>query len=140
MNLSQKNLIIFIVVVLVLVAAGIWIGMNLGNSGTSGYSAVYLTTGDVYFGNFSWFPTPHISGAWYIQRGVDKNNNPTAAIVPFKNIAWGPSDTIFLDSKQIVLWTKLASDSNLAKAMANPELLNQNQGQIPVPATSTQSR
>jgi hypothetical protein len=140
MEISRKSLIIFIIAVLVLVVLGVWIGMNLSKSGNSGYSAVYLATGDVYFGKLSWFPTPHISGAWYLQRGVDAQNRPTAAVVPMKNVAWKPSDTIYFSEKQIVMWTKLASDSDLAKAMVNPESVNQGQNQIPVPSTSTSGR
>lgn len=139
MQFSRKGIIIFIIAVLVLVVLGIWIGKNLGNGGASGYSAVYLTTGDIYFGKFSWFPTPHISEAWYLQRGTDSQNRPTVSVVPLKNIPWGTSNTLYLSNKQIVMWTPISADSQFAKALANPDSVDQ-PGQIPVSPTTTTGR
>lgn len=138
MQISRRTLIISAVVLFVLVAAGIWVGMNLGKN-NSDYTAVYLTTGDVYFGKFSWFPTPHISGAWYLQRGVDKNNQPTVGVAPFKNVPWAGDNVLYLSEKQIAMWVSIPSDSQFVKALQNPSEFNQ-PGQIPLPATSTPSK
>jgi hypothetical protein len=118
--MSKNTLIILIVVIVVLVAVGIWVGMHLSSNKTgaaSPYSAVYLSTGDIYFGKFSHFPSPHMTNVWYIQRGVDAKNQPQVGIAPFKSVFWGPIDEVNFNEKQIVLVTKLAADSQVVKAI-----------------------
>lgn len=119
---------IIIVVVLVFVGIGVWIGLVVAGSpsGMSGqvlspYSAVYLSTGDVYFGKLEWFPSPHIEDAWFLQRGTDANGNPTLSVYPFSGVAWGPASAVYFDSRQIVFWTRLSADSRVVSIMENPQ-------------------
>lgn len=126
-NLSRGLLILFIVIVLVLVGLGIWLGMSFGHeeaaSAASPYSAVYLSSGDVYFGKLSWFPSPKLTNVWYLQRGVNQQNQPQVGIAPLKSVLWGPVDQINLNAKDILFWTRLRNDSDVAKAMDNPNAI-----------------
>lgn len=128
---------VFIIIVLVLLGVGVWLGVNLGRSaegGASAYSAVYLTTGDIYFGKLSWLPKPRLTNVWLLQRNVDNNNQPQLGLVPFTSSFWGPVDEIYLNPKQIVFWTRLSKDSAVVRAFDNPALL---QG---LPQATTTSR
>ena len=124
----KNNPKLFIVIAIVLacgVAVGVWMskGAESAANKASEYSAVYLTTGDVYFGKLSWFPHPHMTNVWLLQRGVDAQNQPQLGVTPFKNAVWGPTDEITFSEKQIVFWTRLRSDSQVAKGFENPQSL-----------------
>jgi hypothetical protein len=146
MHLSKSTTIILVIVVaMVFIAIGVWVGLNLGgakagNASTapSPYSAVYLSTGDVYFGKLDWFPTPHIEDAWFLQHGTDAKGNPMTGVYPFSQIAWGPMGDVYLNSKQIVFWTSLAGTSPVVQAMEAPSSTGSAQNSIaPVSVSST---
>lgn len=133
---SKKFLIVSVFIVLILIGLGIWVGSGLSQpnpSGPSEYSAVYLSTGDIYYGVFSWFPLPHLSKVWLLQRSVDQNNQTQLSIAPFNRAFWGPIDEVYLNPKQIIFWTKLRNDSQVLKAIQNPGSLQPQQQQ---PASS----
>ena len=127
MHLSKKlGTVLMVVVAVIFIAVGIWIGLSLvGNRAESAsvalspYSAVYLSTGDIYFGKLDWFPTPHIENAWFLQWSTDAKGNSTVGVYPFNQVAWGPAGDVYLNSKQIILWTRLASTSTIAQTMEN---------------------
>ena len=120
----KKNSTIFFVLVVLFLALAIALGIVMKrDEGASAYSAVYLTTGDVYFGKLSWFPHPHMTNVWLLQRGVDAQNQPQLGASPFKNAVWGPMDEVTFSEKQIVFWTRLRSDSQVAKGFENPQSL-----------------
>lgn len=118
MVISKKILIIGIVVV-VLIALGVWLGMSFfgGQAEDSDYSAVYLSTGDIYFGKLSWLPTPHMTDVWFLNRTVDSKNQPQVGVAPMQGVFWGPSKTVYLNPKNIILWTRLKTDSQLVKGI-----------------------
>ena len=97
----SKGLVITlsVIVVMLLVGIGVWVGVSMIKGGNSSqpalspYSAVYLSTGDIYFGTLSWSPSPHMEDAWFLQRGTDAKGNATVGVYPFSQVAWGPSDT-----------------------------------------------
>ncbi len=130
----KKNVAVVIAVVVALVAlgasAGFFIGDTLFTRDASPYSAVYLVTGDIYFGKLSWFPHPHLTSVWLLQRGVNGQNQPQFAVVPLKSVVWGPGDRMDLNERQIVFWTRLAGNSPVVKAIENPQVL---QGTQPIP-------
>jgi hypothetical protein len=140
---------IIVVVVVLLIGAGVWVGVIMINGGNSSqstlspYSAVYLSTGDIYFGTLDWSPSPHMEDAWFLQRGTDAKGNPTVGVYPFSQVAWGPSDEVYFNSNQIIFWTRLSSTSSIAQLIANPAAATAAQqsaaaAQIPAgPATST---
>ena len=140
--MSNKNLFpVFIIIILVLVGVGVWLGVSFGRSaggGASPYSAVYLTTGDIYFGKLSWFPNPRLTNVWLPQRNVDSLNQPQLGLTPLTSAFWGPVDEIYLSPKQIVFWTRLSKASAVAKAFDNPALLQGlPQGGLPQVSTTT---
>lgn len=125
--LPKKLLIILILIVIVILVIGIWLGSSLlsakNPAGPSEYSAVYLTTGDIYFGKLSWFPWPHLENVWFLQRSVNQQNQAQLGVAPFTSAFWKPIDEVYLNPKQIIFWTYLRNDSQLAQALANPAAL-----------------
>ena len=129
MNLTiKKKHLVIAAALLVVVAIGIGIGMFVDwkDNTASEYSAVYLVTGDIYFGRLSWLPVPHLTNVWVIQRGVGAQNQVQFGIVPFKGAAWGPVDRVNLNPREIVFWTRLRKDSQVAQAFQNPSLIQAN--------------
>lgn len=124
MTISKRTFIIAAVVVLVvLVAVGVAIGARFASSGSgsgeqeSDYTAVYLTTGDLYFGKISWWPKPHLKDVWILNRDTSAEAASQLSVVPFKGVVWGPSDDLYLNPKEIIWWTRLRSDSQIVKAV-----------------------
>lgn len=119
--MSKKLFVSFFIAVLVLVGVGIWLGIYLGQiqsgNSVSPYSAVYLSTGDIYFGKLSWFPTLRLNNVWFLQRGADANQNPQFAIAPLTATFWGPSDELFLNAKDVVFTVRLRADSQVVQAI-----------------------
>lgn len=122
--MNKKSFLVIIVVVVVLfVAVGVWIGVRLGRvnvDGPSPYSAVYLVTGDVYFGKLSWFPSARLDDAWLLQRTVGADGQAQFGLVPLSSAFWGPVGTVYLRREQVVFWTRLTNASQVAQALQNP--------------------
>ena len=139
--MSKKIAIIFIAVIVVLLALVVWFLIQLVGSketttlnSPSPYSAVYLASGDIYFGKLSWFPNPRLVNVWFIQKSVDNQNQPQLNLLPFSSVSWGPTDEIFLNSKEIIFWTRLRNDSQIAKVIGQNTT-----GQLPPPAVPAAS-
>jgi hypothetical protein len=125
--LPKKLLITLIVIVIVILGVGIWLGVKFlgpkNPAGPSEFSAVYLATGDIYFGKLDWFPWPRMTNVWFLQRSVNQQNQPQLGVAPFTSAFWGPVDRVYLNPKEIILWTNLRNDSQLAQVLSNPNAL-----------------
>ena len=120
-------IVLIVVVAIIFIGAGVWVGIRLSGGGggssqsaLSPYSAVYLSTGDIYFGTLDWSPSPHMEDAWFLQRGTDAKGNATVGVYPFSQVAWGPSNTVYFNSNQIIFWTRLNATSSIAQLIENP--------------------
>lgn len=139
--LSKKLFISLLIILIIVLVAAIILVLKINQyknpESPSKYAAVYLQTGEIYFGEFSWFPWPKLKNVWYLQRSIDNQNQPQVSIVAFKNSFWGPIDKIYLNPKQVIWITYLKNSSQLTTYFNNPELLKQNvQGNV----NSTQSQ
>lgn len=116
-NSDSKKIFILLVSVLALILVFFVIFVsNLlinKNSNSSPYSAVYLKTGDIYFGKLSWFPRVKIENPWFLQRTVDEKNETRIGVAPLADAFWKPVNEIFLNRSEIVFWTRLQSDSQV---------------------------
>ena len=107
-------------VAVIIVAAGIfyWVKKESENS----FFAVYVRTGEIYFGKLSYFPHPSIADVYVLQLTGDKDN--PYSVSRFKDSVWGPEGTIYLNSENVVWKAKLASDSKII------EMIKSNQGTV----------
>lgn len=131
-----------VLVVALLVGVGVFLGLVVGRpspQALSPYSAVYLTTGDIYFGKLSWFPKPRLTNVWFVQRTVDGQNQSRLGITPFTSAFWGPADALDLNPKQIVFSARLKAESDVVKAIENPSLFRAPAGVPGANATSVRN-
>ena len=125
--MKKKTIIILAIAVILALALGALITFTLLNKSqdmkASKFTAVYMASGDIYFGRMDWFPWPRLTNVWYLQRGVDQKNQPQLTIAQFKKIVWSPIDEVYLSPKQMILWTKIKADTELANALENPSAI-----------------
>ncbi|MCK9187161.1 MAG: hypothetical protein PHS16_02825 [Candidatus Colwellbacteria bacterium] len=77
------------------------------------YMAVYLTTGDIYFGKTSTFPCVEVEDAWFLQRAQDGN----LGLQRFAEAVWEPAGDIKINKDQIVFIAKLSDTSPIIQAI-----------------------
>ncbi len=137
-NVNKILLTLVIVLLIVLAGAIVWQTWF----GSISYYAVYLKTGDLYFGQLSRFPSFGLSHVYLLQVNAQNQQNPVN-VQKFSNVFWGPEDFIKINRDEVAWYTKLKSDSQLVRLIeTNPDLTsgeNQNQPQQPVPAESGQN-
>ncbi len=118
--MSKLNKILIILVIVLLAAlAGIFFWQKIGFQ--KPYYAVYLTTGDLYFGNLSRFPSLSLFDVWFLQS--DSNSQTGLKLTKFANAVWGPNDRIQLNKQNIVWINKLSKDSQVIKLIKDQKTL-----------------
>jgi hypothetical protein len=127
MNKINKILLgVTIVLVVALIAVMCWWYFYRGSSN---YYAVYLDTGDLYFGKLSTFPNMTLSDVWYLQRDSQGNSS----LSEFIKTPWGPEGSININRDRIVWTAKLSDVSQLIPYIKNKtsQVNNQSGGQVP---------
>jgi hypothetical protein len=121
MNNQLKNLIIFLVAILI----GILLGVSLIylSKKKSNYYAVFLNNGAIYFGKLSTFPKLKLDDAIFLQ--VDQQGQ--ASFQRFKDAFWMPKGTIYLNQNSILFIAPLDENSPLVN------LIEQKQVPTPIP-------
>lgn len=139
--MSKMNKILLAVVlllVLVVVALVVW---AVAFKPASHY-AVFLRTGDLYFGELMRFPSFGLKNVYTLS--VNPNNQQTPiSIQRFRNVFWGPQDWLKINRDEVVWVTKLDPQGQLSQLIrTNPELVPQQpaaqQLQAQPPATPTE--
>lgn len=121
-NKTNKVLLIVIIVLLVLLAGFVIVKELIGKPT---YTAVYLKTGDLYFGKLVRFPYFGLKEPYLLQVNQADQKNPVS-VQRFKNVFWGPSDFMKINRSEVVWSTTLRDDSELAKVFTqNPDLAPQ---------------
>jgi hypothetical protein len=106
-----------------------------------GYSAVYLRSGDLYFGRMVKFPAFGLKNVYTIQ--VTQDPQVPLRIQKFSDIFWGPEDYLKINPREVVWTTQLKSEGQLYQLLkTNPNLTpqqNANNYQEPVTTNPTSS-
>jgi len=118
-NLSKRNIVIAVVVILVLVVIGLFIYKTRMNDG---YSIVYLTTGEVYIGKLTTFPGLQLKDSFVLQVTKDpkdpaKNN---FQLQPIKDALWAPK-FINLTQKNVIFYGPLLETSQISQTLAGKQ-------------------
>lgn len=142
--MKKKKLVWIVLGVIVLVGIGVGVAAILWRTNgraddnkASDITAVYLSTGDIYFGKMDWLPWPRLKNVWFIQRGMDQKQQPQLGLAPLKGVFWTPIDEVYLNPKEIVFWTKVKDGSQLATALENPDAFRQSQEQLAQPTATS---
>lgn len=76
------------------------------------YYAVYLQTGDMYFGKLSRFPKLTLSDVWFLQRNINEEQGGFN-LAKFSNAVFGPEDKMEINKENVVWISKLRDDSQV---------------------------
>ncbi len=110
--MSKFNIFLLIsVIVLLLILGGVLFWQKIWAQ-TSFY-AVYLDTGDLYFGRLDRFSLKYsLTDVYFLQRNSDNPNQPYS-IQRLDQAFWKPENKIKLNPAKVVWITKLASGSEI---------------------------
>ncbi len=129
--MSKVNKVLVGLVIILLVAlAGVVYWQKGGFE--EKYSAVYLNTGDIYFGKLSRFPRMTLRDVWFLQKGSDAQQG--FGLSKFDKAFWGPEDEMAINEKNVIWVTELKTDSEVVKAIKNPQVT------APVDASAVQQQ
>ncbi len=109
--MGNKKLIVWGLAVLLL-AAVLFLFSWWWLKSRDSYSAVYLETGEIYFGKFQLFPYPSLTDAWILQ-GDSENR---LALNPLSASVWNPK-SLRLNPLKIVFWARVPEDSSVVRTI-----------------------
>ena len=111
----EKNKFYTIGLILAIILLGVLVYATLGNKVNTiknPYSAVFLRTGDMYFGKLSRFPKLTLSDVWYLQVSTQEDQTGFN-LAKFSDAVFGPKDKIEINRENVVWISKLADDSQV---------------------------
>ncbi|MDP3725477.1 MAG: hypothetical protein Q8R20_03355 [Nanoarchaeota archaeon] len=123
---KRRNATNIILVIVSIILAALLIGVVAWRvvEGRDTFHAVFLKTGDLYFGKLVRFPTFGMKNIYFVQ-ATGNEANPLS-IQKFTNVFWGPDDVLQINKKEVVWMTKIRKDSDLAELLrTNPDLQKQ---------------
>jgi len=134
--MSKLNKILLAVVAILLVAlSAVIYWQKVGFE--KPYWAVYLDTGDLYFGKLNKFPRLSLSDVYFVQRNPNDQQNPLS-MAKFSQAFWGPEDRVYLNEKNVVWKAKLKEGSQILQSIkSSPAAQSQPPQQPPQQATTT---
>jgi hypothetical protein len=119
--MNNKNLVIICVCVAIIVL-GITASVYLQTKGQSSdnYSVVYLTSGEVYVGKLSYFPSMTMTDAYLIQIVKDQED-PTKSsfqLAPLSKTIWSPK-VLRINRNQVIFSGPIEDTSQVAQTIKN---------------------
>lgn len=99
------------------------------------YMAVYLTTGDIYFGKTSVFPCVKIQDPWFLQRADDGSLSHEK----FSDAVWAPEGGMKISRSQIVFMSRLSGASPVIAAIEGRSVPQQQAPQQQLPEENEES-
>ncbi len=110
---NKNNLILILALVILAIAVFIvWSGKNI--SFQRPYYAVYLQTGDMYFGHLCRFPRLTLTDIYFLQQ-VQNEGEMGLSLQKFEQAAFAPQDKMELNRSNIVWIAKLQPDSQVVQ-------------------------
>ncbi|MFA5392134.1 MAG: hypothetical protein WC306_00355 [Candidatus Paceibacterota bacterium] len=117
----KMTLIVAIILLMVLVYISF---INKTKAIKNPYYAVYLQTGDMYFGKILRFPRLTLSDVWFLKIS-DQKDQAGFDLIKFSNAMFGPADKMEINRENVVWISKLRDESNVVKyiqAVSQPSL------------------
>lgn len=114
--MNKKNILIFVVFILLVLGAGFFMNQK---GKMNKYSVVYLTTGEVYVGKLSTFPSMELKNAYILQVTKDPADSTknTFQLNPIDEALWAP-EVMRLNQKNVVFYGPLSVNSKIAQTLA----------------------
>jgi hypothetical protein len=119
--MKTNKVLIWVVVVLAVILVGVGVWQAFGTS--SPLYAIYLRTGDLYFGELVRVPYFGLKKVYLLQVNAGNAANPVS-VQKFTNVFWGPEDFVKINRDEVVWMTRVADNSQLTQVIrANPNLV-----------------
>ena len=119
MNIMHKVLVGLVAILLVIMIGIFAVKAVVGDSS---WHAVYLRTGELYFGHLTRLPYFGLRNVYMLQANPSNTEAPLS-IQKFSKVFWGPEDEIRLNRSEVVWMTELDRNGQLAQILRdNPEL------------------
>lgn len=119
--MKNNKVLVWVVVVLAVALAGVVAWQVWG--GESPLYAVYLRTGDLYFGKLVRAPYFGLTNVYLLQVNAANQENPVS-VQKFTNVFWSPEDFVKINRDEVVWMTRVSEESQLVQVIrANPDLL-----------------
>ena len=112
----NKDKFIKIVLILAIILLSVLVYATLGNKVNTiknPYHAVFLRTGDMYFGKLSRFPKLVLSDVWFLQVTTQEDQQAEFNLAKFSNAMFGPKDKMEINKDNVVWISKLRDDSQV---------------------------
>jgi len=113
-----------ILVAIILVLAALLIALFAWRtwSASPTFTAIYLRSGDLYFGRLVHFPSFGLKEVYLLQVNQNDTANPLR-VQRFRDVFWGPEDFLRISRSEVVWMTDLRSDSQIVNLIkTNPTL------------------
>lgn len=118
MNKLNKILLAVVVVLLLVLALIMWKPdfFKQASFYKPSYYAVYMTSGDLYFGQMCWWRPHVLKDARMIQREqASENEQPKLNLVKLSDAIWGPIGDLKLNEKSVMWRSKLGDSSQVVQ-------------------------
>lgn len=126
----------WVVIVLVLVIVIVFLlGKQYNWFNKNKYTAAYLQTGELYFGEKVGMTGFNLKNAWLLNKGEDGKYS----LQEFSQAAWKPVGTMHLAKDKVVFWTNIAEDSDIAKLVKGEKKSADVQSSTSTPTTDNSS-
>jgi hypothetical protein len=124
---KKLKLIVIIAILVILIAGAVYFWLASDRVKTSGYQAVFLTNGQVYFGKVSgsWCRYVTLTDIYYLQLSKSLQDQSQAAnadqqsltLVKLGKEIHGPVDTMKINRQQVLFIEDLGVDSKVVQAI-----------------------
>lgn len=118
--MSTNKILLALVIILAAILISLFIWQGWGRQPS--YYAVYLQSGDLYFGRLVRFPYFGLKQVYVLQLNPQNQESPFS-IQRFPNTIWGPKDYLKINRDQVVWLTELDPNGQFAQLIrSNPNL------------------
>jgi hypothetical protein len=114
MKIMEKNKFYTIGLIMAIILLGVLVYISFVNKTDKQptYHAVFLQTGDMYFGKLSRFPKLTLTDVWFLQRNIDEEQ-AGFNLMKFSNAMFGPEDKMEINKENVIWISKLRDDSQV---------------------------
>lgn len=79
------------------------------------YQAVALTSGEIYYGKLSFFPSPRLKDAWFVRQepAKEEGKEPNLMLSPVSALYFAPKNVLYLKKENILWWADLSDQSQV---------------------------
>ncbi len=116
-NVKQTLLGLAALVVAVAVLWG-FLGMQKNGEFRNTYSAVYLSSGEIYIAKLSVFPKLAMEDPYLLLLVQDAKKNNNFQLTPISESVWAPKK-LYLDKNQVLYYGPLREDSKVLETLRN---------------------